>query len=222
MDKASERSLLQMLERLLASQEEMISEMKAKAAARQEEAVAHQDKSDAKIEARLNQFNEKIKARQEKVEAQADAHLERMEATMCSIPSDIDRILQQQIEAWKERYLSSEERTTICRVLPVACPDNSKGDVITFEQNSEEMDATRLEATPEETGADMITSEETSEEMEATPEESEAAVERQELFKEDTYFDNIGSSEDRYEDRRLVMRRRRGAKKRAQDSVGFR
>jgi hypothetical protein len=41
MDKALERCLLQMMERLLASQERMISEMKAKAAARQEEAVAH-------------------------------------------------------------------------------------------------------------------------------------------------------------------------------------
>jgi hypothetical protein len=85
-----------------------------------------------------------------------------MEATMRCIPSDIDRILQQQIEAWKERFLSSEERTTICRVPPVACPDISEGDVITSEDSSEEMEATDLEAT-----------------LEAT----EAAVERQELFK---------------------------------------
>jgi hypothetical protein len=82
-----------------------------------------------------------------------------MKATKRSIPSDIDRILQQQIEVWKERFLSSEERTTICRELPVACPDNSEGDVITFEQNSEEMDATRL----------------------VNPGAAEAAVERQEL-----------------------------------------
>jgi hypothetical protein len=73
-----------------------------------------------------------------------------MEATMHSIPSDVDWVLQQQIEAWKERYLSSEERTTICIVPPVACPDNSECDVITFEQNSEEKDAMRLEGTPEE------------------------------------------------------------------------
>jgi hypothetical protein len=57
----------------------------------------------------------------------------------------------------------------------VACPDNSEGDVITFEKNSEEMDATRLEVNPEET---------------------EAAVERPELFeKEKTYAENIGSSD---------------------------
>jgi hypothetical protein len=73
--------------------------------------------------------------------------------------------------------------------------------VITFEQNSEEMDATSLEANPEET---------------------EAAVERQEPFKEEINVDNIVSSEDQCEDQRFVLRRRRGAKKRTQDSVGSR
>jgi hypothetical protein len=58
--------------------------------------------------------------------------------------------------------------------------------------------------------------------LEATPEATEAAVERQERFKEEAYFDNVGSSDDRYGDRRLVVRRRRGAKKRTQDSVGSR
>jgi hypothetical protein len=58
--------------------------------------------------------------------------------------------------------------------------------------------------------------------MEAIPEETEAAVERQELFKEKIYVDNMGSSEDRCEEQRLVVRRRRGAKKRTQDSVGSR
>jgi hypothetical protein len=53
---------------------------------------------------------------------------------------------------------------------------------------------------------------------EATPEATEAAVERQELFKEETYLNNIGSSEDRCEEQRLVVRRRREAKKRSQDS----
>jgi hypothetical protein len=65
--------------------------------------------------------------------------------------------------------------------------------------SSEEMEATNLEATPEAT---------------------EAAVERQELFEEEINFDTIGSSEDRCEDQRLAVRRRRGAKKRSQDSVG--
>jgi hypothetical protein len=58
--------------------------------------------------------------------------------------------------------------------------------------------------------------------LEATPDETEAAVERQEPFKEQINFDNITSSEDRYGDRRLVVLRRRGAKKRTQDSVGSR
>jgi hypothetical protein len=65
--------------------------------------------------------------------------------------------------------------------------------------SSEEMEATNLEATPEAT---------------------EAAVERQELFKEETYSNNIRSSEDRCEEQRLVVRRRPGTKKRSQDSAG--
>jgi hypothetical protein len=125
-----------------------------------------------------------------------------MVAIMRSIPSDIDRILQQTIGAWKEKYLSSEEWTTFCRVPPVATPEETEADMITFEQNSEDMDATTLEANPEET---------------------EAAVERPELFqKEETKFDNIGSSEDRCKAQRLVMRHRRGANMRIRDSVGSR
>jgi hypothetical protein len=58
--------------------------------------------------------------------------------------------------------------------------------------------------------------------LEATPGTAEAAVERPELLKEEINVDNIGSSVDRCEDRRLVLRRRRGAKKRTQDSVGSR
>jgi hypothetical protein len=54
---------------------------------------------------------------------------------------------------------------------------------------SEEMDATTLEANPEET---------------------EAAVERWDLFKEEINLENIGSSEDRSGYQRLVVRRRRG------------
>jgi hypothetical protein len=53
-------------------------------------------------------------------------------------------------------------------------------------------------------------------------EATEAAVERQELREKGMNAENIGSSQDRYEDRRLVERRRRGAKKRIQDSVGSR
>jgi hypothetical protein len=67
--------------------------------------------------------------------------------------------------------------------------------------SSEEMDATRLEATPEAT---------------------EAAVERQDLFEEEINLYNIGSSEDRCEDQRLAVRRRRGTKKRSKYSVGSR
>jgi hypothetical protein len=47
-------------------------------------------------------------------------------------------------------------------------------------------------------------------------------VERQDLFKKEINLENIGSSEDRCKDQRLAVRRRRGAKKRSQDSVGSR
>jgi hypothetical protein len=69
------------------------------------------------------------------------------------------------------------------------------------EKMKEEMDAMRLEANQEET---------------------EAAVEQQDVFKKETYFDTIGSSEDQCKGRRLVVRSRRGAKKWIQDSVGSR
>jgi hypothetical protein len=51
----------------------------------------------------------------------------------------------------------------------------------------------------------------------ATLEATEAAVQREKIN-----VDDIGSSEDRCEEQRLVVRRRRGAKKRTQDSVGSR
>jgi hypothetical protein len=68
------------------------------------------------------------------------------------------------------------------------------------------MDATRLEATN----------------LDATLEATEAAVERQELFQEELNTENIESSEARSGYQRLVVRRRRGAKKRTQDSAGRR
>jgi hypothetical protein len=53
--------------------------------------------------------------------------------------------------------------------------------------------------------------------LEATPEETEAAVERQDIFEEEINAENIGPSEDRCEEQRLAVRCRRGAKKRTQD-----
>jgi hypothetical protein len=58
-----------------------------------------------------------------------------------------------------------------------------------------------------------------SEELKATPEATEAAVEWQDLFKEEINLDSIGSSQDRCEDQRLAIRRRRGAKKRTRQKV---
>jgi hypothetical protein len=93
-----------------------------------------------------------------------------------------------------ERFLAFLDGLTSCGEGMTSCQTETTS-------SSEEMEATNLEATPDET---------------------EATVERQELFEKETNFDTIGSSEDRCEDRRLVVRRRRGAKKRSQDSVGFR
>jgi hypothetical protein len=87
-------------------------------------------------------------------------------------------------------------RTTIFRIPPMACPEETD-----TTSNPEEMEATNLGATLEET---------------------EAAVECQDLQMEKADVDAVGSSEDLSGYRRLVVRRRRGAKKRTQDSVGSR
>jgi methyl coenzyme M reductase subunit C-like uncharacterized protein (methanogenesis marker protein 7) len=84
-----------------------------------------------------------------------------------------------------------------------------------------------LKADPEEMEVYMDTFEESSEEMdgmrlEANPGGTEAAAVRQELCKKETSVCNIGSLEDRYGDRHLVVWRRRGAQKGIQDNVGSR
>jgi arginine/lysine/ornithine decarboxylase len=81
-----ETSLQQMMARFLAEMKASYAEMKAR-----------QEKAEAGAKAR----HEEAGARQEKANAE-------LKAAMRSIPSDIDRSLQQQIEAWKERYLSGE------------------------------------------------------------------------------------------------------------------
>jgi hypothetical protein len=58
--------------------------------------------------------------------------------------------------------------------------------------------------------------------MEINPGGTQATVECQELQMEEADVDAVGWSEDRYGDRRLVVRRRRGAKKRTPDSVASR
>jgi hypothetical protein len=68
-------------------------------AARRKEAAARQEKADVEARARRENADAEIKARQTKADAEADAHVERMVAIMRSIPSDIDRILQQTIGA---------------------------------------------------------------------------------------------------------------------------
>jgi sirohydrochlorin ferrochelatase len=100
--------------------------------------------------------------------------------------------MEARVEARHERFLARLDGLTSYGKGTTTCHTTSC---------SEEMDATTLEANPEET---------------------EAAVEPQDLIKEEINLENIGSSEDRCEEQRLAVRRRRGAKKRTQDSVGSR
>jgi hypothetical protein len=101
-------------------------------------AEAHHAKADTKIEACLNQFKEEIKARQNKAAAQADVRLERMEAAMHSIRSDIERTVQQQMGALLEGLKPCGKATTICKVVSEGCPEilkaglkETEADVIT-------------------------------------------------------------------------------------------
>jgi hypothetical protein len=177
------------------SLQQMMARLLAEMKASQEKMNAEME---ARSEARQEKMNAEMEARAEGSQVKADAELK---ATVHSMRSDIERSLHQQMGALLEGSKSFGTRTTFCRVPPVACSDNSEDDVITSEESSEEMEAANPEVTPDET---------------------EAAVERQELFKEHIDFDNFASSEDRYGYQRLAVRRCRGAKKRSQDSVGSR
>jgi hypothetical protein len=162
-----------------------------------EELKASQEKMNAEMEARAEARQEKAdadaKTRHEEATARQEKANAELKAAVHSMRSDIERSLHQQMGALLEGFRSFGTRTTICRVPPATCQTETSC--------PEEMEATRLESTLEET---------------------EAAVERQELFKEETNFDNIWSEEDRCKDERLAVRRRRGAKKRSRDSVGSR
>jgi hypothetical protein len=84
----------------------------------------------AEMNASYAEMETRAEARQEKADAKVEARLQRSLAFLGGL-------------------MSSEERTTICRVPPVACSANSEGDVITSEESSEEIEAMNLEATPE-------------------------------------------------------------------------
>jgi hypothetical protein len=181
-------------ERADARQEKADADAKARheeAEARQEKANAEMKSSKERASAEMRAVQTEIKAAYAEMEAEAKARHERMEAAIHSMCSDIDRSLHQQMGALLEGSRYFGIRTTICRVPPATCQTE-------VTSCPEEMDATILESTLVET---------------------EAAVERQEIFKEETNFDNIGSSENRCKDQRLAARHRRGAKKRSQDSV---
>jgi hypothetical protein len=139
-------------------------------------------------EARLEKFDadtkarhEEAEARQEKMNAEMKASQERMTAEM--------KVVQAKMKA---AYAEMEARAEACHERFLVRLDGltSYGEGTTtwqMTQCSEEIEVTNLEATPEAT---------------------EAAMELQDLFKEEINLKNIGSSEDRCEDQRLVVRRR--------------
>jgi hypothetical protein len=76
------------------------------------QAAVHQEKTNAEM-----------KAGQAEMEAKTEVRLERMEAAMHSIRSDIERTVQQHMEALLEGLRSCGNGTTICKVALEACPD---------------------------------------------------------------------------------------------------
>jgi membrane protein involved in colicin uptake len=186
--------MLLMIERMLTRQEE--------AAARQEKAEADAKARQEKVEAHVKARHEEAAARQEK----ATAELKAAHAEMKAAQAEMEAMGEARQEKMKADINASIEVIQEKRIaeLKAAILASFRGTTIYQTETtscSEEMEATNLEATSEAT---------------------EAAVERQDLFNEELNAENIGSSEDRSGYRRLFVRRRRGAKKRTQDSVGSR
>jgi hypothetical protein len=171
-----------------------------------ERLLARQKETAAQRAASLKKFEEKMKAAQAEMEAMAEARQDKSDAETSH--EQFHQGIKCHMEALLEGLKSCGKSATICKVASVACPDNSKPGpermedaVVTFERSLDRMEATNVVATSEKT---------------------EATVVGQELFIQEMNIDNIGSLEDRYGDRCLAVRRRRGAKKRIQDSVGSR
>jgi hypothetical protein len=142
-------------------------------------------------------INDEAKDRQDKADAEATTRQEQL-----------NEYTKRHMKACLEELRSCGKRTTACQVSSVVCPEKSKAGpegreaaVDTFEGSLNNIEIT---------------------DVEAILEDIEVSVERLELLNNEINFDNIGSLEDRYGDRCLVVRRRRTAKKRTQDSVGSR
>jgi hypothetical protein len=149
----------------------------------------------ADINAKTEVGQEEMKARQDKADAEAQAHHDQLKQ---DIKGHMEVILEGQGSCGK--------RTTTCQELSVVCPENAKAGlkemkagVITFEDSSDKMDTMDLEANAE---------------------AMEVVMEGKKLHKEKLNVDAIRSSEDRYRDRRLVVRRCQWVKRWKQDSVG--
>jgi hypothetical protein len=154
----------------------------------------------------MKEINAKIDEMKADVNAQAAARQDKADAEAKTCQDQSKEDIRGYMEARLKGLRSSGKGTTACQVQSVVCPENSKAglktveaDVIKFEKSPDRMEATNLEVNPETT---------------------EAILECQELRMEEADVDTIGSSEDRYGDRCLVVRRRRWAKKWIQGSFG--
>jgi hypothetical protein len=173
---AMEGSLQEILERLLAGQQEMN--------ARHERADACQEKANAEMKASQERANAEMKASQERANAEVKALQAEFKAAYAEMEA--------RAVACPERFLASCRRIDILRRRN---DDLSDRDDVVSRRNGRHK-------------------------IGIYPGKTEAAVERQKLRENEINVDSIGSSEDRSGYRRLVVRRRRGAKKRTQDSVG--
>jgi hypothetical protein len=159
--------------------------------------LAEMKTSYAEMEARTGARQERADARQEKANAEMKASQERASAEMKAVHAEIKATyaeMEARAEAPHERFLAFLDGLTSYGKGTATCHEEVKS-------CSEEIDATRLETN---SGA------------------AEAAVERQKFRENEINAENILSSEYRSGYQRLVLRSRRGAKKRTQDSVGSR
>jgi hypothetical protein len=170
-----------------------------------EEMKARQEKADADAKARQEKANADAKARHE----EAEAHQEKMNAEMKASQERATAVMKVVQAEIKAAYAEIEARAEARHERFLARLDGLApyGEGTTTCQ-------TETTSCPREM-KDAI-------KMEINPEETQAAVECQELQMEEDDAGNIGSSEDRSGYKRLAVRRRRGAKKRTQDSVGSR
>jgi hypothetical protein len=140
----------------------------------------------------LTALQEEAAARREKAAARQEKAAAHQEKATAELKAAYAE-MEARAEARHERFLAFIEGSKSYRKRTRTCQTEKTS-------CAEEMDATRL----------------------VNPGAAEGALEWQELREKEINVDNIGLSEDRCEEQRLVVRRRRGARKQTQDNVGSR